>query len=287
MYATDWKPVRKLSRKLGPVWVVRRTGTKQEEVGFFKYPTRKNKKYVGHLIANELISCRLAQRLDLETAEVELARIKGRKGIVSIARPARRLYNWNQLNRLKGSAIRLLEKPDQLLQTFVFDIWICNVDRHGGNLITFRKGEKYSFYLIDHGLALGGALKWRNTPWDSAYWEDVWTYNRHYVRGLLTYVKDYRQLKPFVKKIEALPQKDIEAVVDSVPDEVLPEMEKLTLKKMLLYRQKRLRHIIKKWFKQRKNVSIKKGTRRCLSHPSIQLVTAEPVVVQRSSPDAW
>ncbi|UFJ42660.1 hypothetical protein LOK74_09275 [Brevibacillus humidisoli] len=250
MTTKSWRPVRKLVRKLGPVWVVRRTHHNHKQTGYFKFPTRRNRKYVGNLIANELISYRLAKLIDLNVANVELAKIRGRRGVVSIARPARHLYSWNRLHRMKGSAIHHLDHPEQLLRTFVFDVWICNVDRHGGNLITFPRGKRYGFYLIDHGLALDGALKWRKRPWNSSYWTNVWRYNRHYVRGLLSYVRNYRQLVPYIKQIQRIPSRDIEAAIDAVPASILDYENRQKIKKMLLYRQRNLDWIIKKWAKE-------------------------------------
>lgn len=257
MSMSKWKVVRELSRKLGPVWVVvcNKDGKKQK--GYFKFATKKNKKYAGPLLANELISYCLGKMLNLNIAEIELTRIRGRLGIVSIVQPASIHYNWIQLsNKLNEPIIKHIDDPEQLLKTFVFDIWICNVDRHGGNIITFPVGDKYSFYLIDHGLALLGAMRWRRVPWYSPYWNHVAKYNRHYVRGLRSYIYSYQQVSPFVKQIQSIPTHEINRVVESVPASILSERNKEIVKKLLLKRQNNLDEIINLWIEQNEKLII-------------------------------
>lgn len=264
MYAKGWRRVRILRRKLGPLWLVKRQMRRGQLRGYFKFSTRRNSKRAGNVPANEYLAYRLAQRIGLPVAQLEWAKIKGKTGIVSEVYPVRRLYNWNQYIQRKGvaQAIDNLEDPGQLLQTFVFDIWICNVDRHGGNLIVYPSGDSYRLYLIDHGLTLSGALTWRRTPWPSPYWERVWSYKPRYVRGLLSYIHSYKQLKPYIRTIQRIPAREIREIVDSLPEPLLPTTEKILLKDMLLYRKKRLHRFIKQWFRDRKrHVSPSQTTR--------------------------
>ncbi|WP_052947877.1 hypothetical protein [Aneurinibacillus tyrosinisolvens] len=173
----------------------------------------------------------------------------GQRGVVSLVRPARRHYHWNQLcKRLNSPIMKHIRKPERLLKTFVFDVWICNVDRHGDNLIAYPKGNKYSFYLIDHGLALLGAMKWRRAPWYSPYWDEVAKYNRHYVQGLRSYIYSYQQLSPYVKQIQRIPKYKIKKIVKSIPSSILSYRKKKTIIKLLLSRQEYLHFIVHRWF---------------------------------------
>jgi hypothetical protein len=244
-----WRVIRKFSpRVVGTVWVVTRIRHGKKQKGYFKFTTRKSKKYTGSILANELISYRLAKQLHLKAAKIRRAKIRGKRGVVSVVRPARRHYHWNQLsNKIPKSIINHIDKPKRLLKTFVFDIWICNVDRHGRNLIVYPKGNKYSFYLIDHGLALLGAMKWRRVPWYSSYWNEVATYNRHYVRGLRPYINSYQQLSPYVKQIQRIPKYKIKKIVKSIPSSILPHYKKKIIIKLLISRQKRLDTIVRQW----------------------------------------
>jgi hypothetical protein len=243
--------VGKVSRPLGPVWIVVRNNKGKKQKGFFKFPTRKNKARIGPLLANELISYRLAKALKLKVAKVQLTKIKGKRGVVSTVRPAPYHYTWSQLaKKLSYPVIYYIDNPNQLLKTFVFDIWICNLDRHADNLITYPLGNKYSFYLIDHGLALLGAIKWRKVPWNSPYWDHVARYNKHYVQGLISYINDYNQLSKFVKEIQRIPSYKIRKIVKSTPASILSPGKKEIIIKLLLYRQRHLDHIVRLWVKE-------------------------------------
>ncbi|WP_052947524.1 HipA family kinase [Aneurinibacillus tyrosinisolvens] len=269
MHKGKWKIVRKLSRKISTVWVVTRTKNRKTQRGYFKILDKKSKKYAGPLLANELISYRLARALNLKAAKIKLAKIERRRGVVSIVRPARRHYTWAELSKKLNSPImKHIDNPQQLLKTFVFDIWICNVDRHGENLITFPKRNKYSFYLIDHGFALLGAMKWRRVPWNSSYWNHVTKYNRHYVQGLRSYIYSYQQLSPFIEQIQSIPAYKIKKIVKSMPVSVLSPSKKKIVIKLLLYRQENLHVIVNRWMKEykkndsRSRVLINKKSRR-------------------------
>lgn len=257
MYAKDWKPVRKIPRRLGPVWLVTRSGNRRQQQGFFKLPPQNPNYNVKHSLANEIIAYRLAKLLGLNAAEVELAELGGRIGVVSVVQPASRHYSWNQLGRkLNGSIIKHIDDPAQILQAFVFDIWICNVDRHGGNIVTIPNGQKYSFYLIDHGLALLGAISFRGVPWHSSYWNHVSRYNRHYIRGIRSHIHSFQQLEPFIERIQHIPANQIYELIDDTPDSILPPMKKETVKKMLVTRQQNLDKIVMNWFNENKKVKV-------------------------------
>jgi hypothetical protein len=259
MSKDEWRVVRKITRprRSSSIWIITRTKNEKKQMGYFKIPNRnrKGKKYTGPvLLANELISYRLAKVLNLNVAEIKLAKIQGRQGVISIVQSVQPLYTWKQLNNiLNDQIIKYIDDPEQLLKTFVFDIWICNLDRHGDNLITFPIGNKYSFYLIDHGRALLGAMKLRRVPWNSSYWNHVAKYNRHYVQGLRSYISSYEQLSPFVEQIQSVPAHKIKKIVNSVPTSILPNNKKNIVIKLILSRQKNLHVIVKRWIKEYKS----------------------------------
>lgn len=255
MSMENWEPVKKLSSrsKLGTVWMVRRSKNGQTETGYFKFSNLKNERYVGPLPGNELLAYHLASRLHLPAARVEVAKIKGQLGIVSLARPVPQIYKWTQLNRrIYHNISSFILRPERLLKMFVFDIWICNIDRHGGNLLVYPVGEKYDFYLIDHGLSLLGAVQWQGFSWDHPHWDRVVGYNRNYVRGLTKYIRNYDQLEPYVKEIQRVSYEELEAAADSVPLIILSHENKRVVKQLLLSRQKKLHIIVQKWIKDYK-----------------------------------
>ncbi|WCK52492.1 hypothetical protein PP175_13610 [Aneurinibacillus sp. Ricciae_BoGa-3] len=255
MNTQNWKLVKKLSsrRKLGTVWLVRRSKAEQIETGYFKFSTPQSERYIGPLSGNELLAYQLASRLNLPSARVEAARIEGQLGVVSLARAEHQLYKWTQMNKqIHHNIEKFVICPDRLVKMFVFDIWICNIDRHGKNLIVYPVGKKYDFYLIDHGLSLLGAMQWQGFSWDHPHWDTVLGYNLNYVRGLSKYIRNYEQLDPYVKEIQHIPDHELEALVDSVPPIILSHENKKTVKLLLLSRQKKLHTIVQRWVKHYK-----------------------------------
>jgi hypothetical protein len=261
MKTTNWRPLKKMARKTGPVWIVVRRKYGQIQRGFFKYTSHRSRLLIGNSVAHELVSYHLARLLRLNVARVETAVIGGKRGIVSIAKPVPARISWNRLqHRLSGSLIRRLHRPEQLLRTFLFDVWICNIDRHGGNLITYRKGNRYDFYMIDHGIALLSAAKWRRVPWTSAYWLNLSRYNRKYPRGLRAYIRSFVQLQPYLAEIERIPAHTIRRTVNRSPAVLLSASEKKALIQLLLYRQRYLRSIIRNWcIRHKKRVGVHAG----------------------------
>lgn len=255
MQMDEWRVISKSSRKLGSVWAVTRCVNGIRQKGYFKFPCKQNLKRVDTLLANELIAYQLAKLLNVPAAHVELAEIMGKRGIVSIVQPASAHYSWYQLcKKCSGSPFSRLEDPEQLLRTFIFDIWICNVDRHSDNLIAIPKGAYFSLYAIDHGLCLLGAMKWRGVPWDSSYWQHICRYNVHYPIGMRAFIRSYHQLEQHIAAIEGLPPSSILAIIDQVPPDLLLPSQKDIVKKILLSRQQSLRSIVWKWcVSQRKN----------------------------------
>ena len=248
METTKWNVIGRNSRKLGPIWKVARYVNGVRQTGYFKFPCRSNIYRVDSLIANELIAYKLAKRLGINVAEVELTEIMGRRGIVSIVKPASAHYSWYRFSKkCNWSPFNRLKHPEQILRTFVFDIWICNVDRHSENLIATAHGSTYSVYAIDHGLSLLGALKWKGVRWNSTYWQHVNRYNVKYPNGVRGYIRSYHQLLPYIMEIEHLSESSIVDIVDQVPSSLLSLQQKAIVKKMLLYRRKSLRSIVWKW----------------------------------------
>ncbi len=267
MFATNWVPLQKSLRKVGPVWHVYRRNGERKEFGYFKYSTAKSRRLAGPMIANEYISYRLASMSGLDAAEFEFAKVEGIVGGVSIVKPIGNLASWNQLRQRKGMPVtHFLSRPEQLLNLFVFDTWICNLDRHGGNLITYPVGRSYDFYLIDHGLSLLGALCWRGVHWPSPYWNHVSKYNRHYVAGLISSIRSAEQLEPFIYRIQQIPARSIEHIISEVPSCFLNRKQAGIIYQLLLSRQKDLPSILALWFQKYKKSTSTTTRHTCEEH---------------------
>lgn len=249
----DWKVLRKISHRktLGTVWLIERragnlTGVNIER-GYFKFATSKTQKYIGSLAATELMAYRFANLLNLPAAEVKLVSVGDQLGAVSLIKPVQPLYHWGHLtSHILHHIPDYIMNPERLLKTFVFDIWICNFDRHGGNLIVYPVGEKYDFYLIDHGLSLAGALQRTRFPWDHPFWDRKASFKRFYLKGARNYIRSYDQLEPYIKEIQNIPPSTIKGVIDAIPHLTLSLETKTILKKLLFHRQQKLPELVKR-----------------------------------------
>lgn len=256
----EWTKVKEFSAKpQGYVWeVVRREGGKIKR-GYFKFALKENRYYSGPMEANELIAAHLARLLELPAAEVELVEIEGRLGIVSVVREALELRMWKDMPPgfhadLRGS----LDNFNQLLKSFVFDVWTCNIDRSSGkNIIVYRDrpGDPYRFYLIDHGHALHGSqYKWSRGRYDQPHWDNIW---RHYhlPQGLSQAISRYAQLRPYIDRIKKIPPEAIREAVASVPAGLLTPLQARLIRRLLFRRQMRLDMMIRRWLRRRNLIS--------------------------------
>lgn len=243
--STQWRVIKSRRSEFLTVQEIERMVMGKREKGFFKFTNRKNQKHIGPLLADELISNRLAKNIGLPVAKTELMTINRRTGIVSIAKRRKQLWRWNQVAKHGDeNVVNSIVNPKRLYKTFVFDIWICNIDRSGKNIILYRTGDKYDFYLIDHELALLGAVRYENKPWDSTFWDRVVGYSHGYNPALLPHMKNYAQLAPYVRRIQRIRPQTIRAAVNSVPPYLLSKYEKSLVEKILFRRQRRLHDIV-------------------------------------------
>lgn len=248
----DWRLVKRISNGKHKakciVWKVEKITENGKQVGYFKVASKEKEKYIGPMIANELIGYKLAQLLHLPVAHTELAKINGELGVVSVEWPVYPLFKWKYLKpEVHQNITRFIHQADLLLQMFVFDMWIINIDRHNRNVIVYPKNNKYHFYLIDHGLSLAGAVCFRKRKWTSPYWNNVNQFNYRYIDGLLNYIQNYDQLEPFVKKVEDITLEEIEDVVFSISNDIVSKDTRENMILFLQKRQKKLRRMIKKW----------------------------------------
>ncbi|WP_369125202.1 HipA family kinase [Alicyclobacillus fastidiosus] len=195
-------------------------------------------------LANELICNRLAKLLGLPVATTKVATINGKVGVLSIANHSRKVRTWKQVLRKRSNLRKIIIKPKRLYKTFVFDVWVCNVDRSGNNIMVYSTGKKYNFYLIDHELTLLGAVRYEERRWCSAYWDDVIRYTYGYKPILRSHGRDYSKLAPYVRTIRRIHPKTIRRVINSVPSRFISPGDKILTEKILLRPRRRLPRIL-------------------------------------------
>jgi hypothetical protein len=208
------------------------------------------------MIANEFIASALARRLGFPVSELEMAEIAGpggvlQRGMVSCAAAAKEIITWKEAGkRVYLNPAKYVKRINQLRSLIVFDAWITNIDRAAGkNLILFNNGtgEKYDWYLIDHGHALyGSPRKWKRGGWNAPIWQKIWCFY-HTPKGLLRQQSSWAVLEPMVRQIERLTEADIEAALDHAPQGYLSIDKRRFIKRLLITRKKQLRGMIKRW----------------------------------------
>lgn len=251
---TKWRFERVVSHKLqGYVWVV---SNPEGRRGYFKFATEDQWHYSGPLIANEFIASHLATHLGFPVGELQEAVVPGpdgvhQHGVVSVVVPAQDVTTWG------GAPSEVVQHPERfvydvpLLSTLVvFDAWTANIDRATGkNIVLYRDhlSQKYRWYLIDHALAMYGApCKWKDKPWDSRYWEQIWKYH-HVPKGLLKLQSTKQTLEPMIERIESLPNTVISDALSQVSRELLDDPGRVFTQRLLLQRRKRLRKMLNEW----------------------------------------
>lgn len=237
----------------GHVWYV---ADDNERQGYFKFTVPDNWYFSGPLFANEYIAAKLARHLDFPVAKLKRATVLGpdgnpQEGFVSIKKTAREITTWCDVDKeVVNYPEKYVNHLDLIRLLVVFDAWIVNVDRaNGKNLVLYRNdpSEKYDWYLIDHGLTLyGPPRKWERGAWNSPYWDQLWNYY-HVPKGLLRLQSSAKTLQPMIRKIESVRKSDIDRIIRKVPKEYLGDKERFIIRRLLLYRQKRLRSIIMRW----------------------------------------
>ncbi|MHB9144096.1 MAG: hypothetical protein ACYC5Y_02015 [Symbiobacteriia bacterium] len=262
----NWRVVRKVSAKpQGYVWevteepsdaVAKTTVAAAPRRGFFKFTDPENHYWGGPAAANELIAAGLARLVGLDAADVIPASIEGHLGVVSVVRPAANLIAWRDVPaRVHRDVERQVAHANQFGVMLAFDAWVLNIDRASGkNVIAYQRAKEAAWrvYFIDHGHTLHGNYdRWRwGGHYRSPFWDDLWRYY-DLPQGVRSYLTSYRQVEPYVSRIQRIKPKAIQRLVQLVPRELLAPEEARLIEELLLWRQARLPFILRRWFERR------------------------------------
>ncbi len=111
-----------------------------------------------------------------------------------------------------------LLNPEDLIRIAIFDMWVDNADRHGGNynLLTKLEDGKLKIITIDHAFTFGG-LKGMNI-FNAASQPD--TYKKlpqsHYFRSAVKHFNRKQRLHIASQFLSLIPELDIENLIDEV-----------------------------------------------------------------------
>jgi len=129
---------------------------------------------------------------------------------------------------------------DVVYSMLIFDLWICNNDRHEENIITRRSGagtsaEKLFIIPFDHG----NALLYHRKP-ASLQDLDMPLADCIILDFLAEYMDDSIKLRRAVDIVCQIPRTHIRSVVQSVPEAWLKRREKVNVEEFLVDRQGKL-----------------------------------------------
>jgi len=237
-------PVRRVVDDYGPVgqgvslarYVSAENGTEYIIKGPYLTPHHK------YVAANELIAATLAGILSLPVLDVCILEMAGRLYFGS---------TWMQtptfVPQISSTLFARCDNRERVYDILAFDIFVCNTDRHSGNLIvrttTPAHGAPGRRLLLmndhSHCLVLPNevvtVLTGRITASPQAY------VRLDFARDAIT---DPTKLSEAVANIERLTDADIIGVVQCVPEEFLPYAERGIFMSFLRERRSNLRDII-------------------------------------------
>jgi len=201
-----------------------------------------------YIPANELIAAELAVLVDIPVLPW-----------VFIELPSGDL-GWGSLRihtadfaRMSPAVAAHLDDSSMFSAIAVFDLWIGNTDRHGGNLLGKRAhvGGGYSLLANDHSHAL---LREHRVPGDlEGYWNQCGPADFWRCPQLVENVSDCRRLRSTIDSIEAMSDAVIGTVVANVPDDWMSGSVKADLTEVLIRRALRIRSLMQaqmSWFPQ-------------------------------------
>lgn len=206
----------------------------------------------GPLSANERIAYEIAELMDLPVMPVQFYRHLGLRGHLRWAVPFT-VQNWSFVDFwVKRDLRRYFRNPDALVRMFVFDVFVCNHDRHEGNVLyTISPASvKHEIYLIDHDLALYGTeRKWRRFAYTDPHWFNAGRFLR--LNEVAELIKSYDDLRPSIEMALAIPDHRIDQIVDGVREleegAYLSDHEADVIKNMLRIRKNRLEATFREW----------------------------------------
>jgi hypothetical protein len=196
----------------------------------------------GHryVAANEYIAACLADTLGLPILDYRIVVMKGELFFASSWMAKGSFYSGTT-----EDLFDLCSNRDKVYDLVVFDVWICNVDRHAGNLLVRRLqgrggNERHLLLLNDHShcLVIPG-----ETPSHLANKLDSPPQQYVILDFVRNAIKDAARLSSALDTVRALDSNTLKSTVQSVPDAFLRDEEKGAYEDFLLARKDRLRTI--------------------------------------------
>jgi hypothetical protein len=134
------------------------------------------------------------------------------------------------------------ENRDRVYDLVVFDAWLCNEDRHSGNLLvrrsTHARTERYLLLLNDHGHCL---LRPYVTVEELPQMVDNPPGYYVQLQFIRDAVRDSALLDAALSGIESISEPMVGDVMAAIPEELLGRLDRDPLQDFLIARRNRLR----------------------------------------------
>ena len=209
------------------------SGQKQWDIGINAVAKRdQNNPY---LVVNELIAMELGRLLGVPVVE----------GVVVAGIPS---SNSNDFDRFYWASLSigedlpdgdpeevLLNSPDEAAGAIVFDVWICNGDRHSRNFA--YKAKSKNLLLFDHGEAIC------NRVGPSFLHSNRKSLGLRGCNDLALWIKDLSHFETWCRRVQEISTGAVEHVVRKACEVGLPPTEVVPLIEELVSRQRNLMYL--------------------------------------------
>lgn len=202
-----------------------------------------------YLLANEQISKNLADLLGLPVQPAQIVNLRGEELFGSLLEAGLRDMKTVRLKR-----DQLNNWPD-VPAILVFDIFVCNIDRHQGNslaLISATKGAKYQLRIMDHSHALMGSSSGKRALLQEKF--PLAKYLNFY--GLNALIEAQMEFEPALEKLEKLTKEEISWAAGNLPEDWLPDYRQnwAIISRTLLKRKNLVRELLSKQLQEERGL---------------------------------
>lgn len=209
-----------------------------------------------HVAANEFIAAEIGGHLGLPILDHRTVSWRGD------------LYFGSRMigatNFLRSTDLKLVQgclNAERIYNMLVFDVWLCNTDRHEGNIVVRvtkdqSGNDEYRLIFSDHSHCILAPTNDPQHPLTTI--SDLASLatsglsssvcpNMPYIRAKLVtdMVVDVALLRTAIDGVAKMPDHVVRGVLSRVPPDFLPESERRAIENFLLQRRKRLKQVFR------------------------------------------
>lgn len=208
-----------------------------------------------YVAANEFVAARLAETLHLPILDNRIVFWRNTLHFGSA------WIDPNTFDKLAlPNKLRECQNIDRIYDMAVFDVWLCNVDRHRGNIITRilprpDGSVERSLIFNDHSHCLFAPACPPGPPTTakdlaslatSGLTSSVLPHRSYFAARILEHmIEDSAKLRDALDNVVSIPNHVIKYIVASLPPEFIPAADRAAMENFLLNRRKNLKQIFR------------------------------------------